>query len=225
MFRVLVLPLAVALAATPVAAQNKEKMSGGPRPAIKAAAPPITTFKSKYAKGTVIVDTKRRRLLYVLSKTKAYIYPVSVGRQGFQWSGTERISAVKSWPTWRPPAEMRQRKPSLPMVMSGGVRNPLGAKALYLGSTLYRIHGTANVAGLGTANSSGCIRMHNAHVTHLSRIARVGTKVVVLKALPKKLAKTLKVNPKVPVKVASVKPAPSPRKQRSQAWRRSILAN
>ena len=220
MFRVLLTPLVIALAIAPAAAKDKDKWSGGARPKIAAKAPPVTTFKSKYAKGTVILDTKRHRLLYVLSKTKAYIYPVSVGRQGFQWSGTQRISAVKNWPTWRPPAEMRLRKPKLPIVMSGGVNNPLGAKALYLGSTLYRIHGTSNTAGLGSANSSGCIRMHNAHVTHLSRIARVGTKVVVLKALPKKLAKTL-TGTSLPQKIAYAKK----KKKKNLAWRRSILSN
>ena len=110
--------------------------------------------------------------------------------------------------------------------MSGGIHNPLGAKALYLGSTLYRIHGTSNAAGIGSANSSGCIRMHNAHVTHLSRIARVGTKVVVLKALPKKLAKTLKkTKTSAPIKVASAKPSYSSGKKKKMAWRRSILGN
>lgn len=230
MFRVLLTPLVLSLAIAPAAAKDKDKWSGGPRPKIAAKAPPVTTFKSRYGKGTVIVDTKRRRLLYVLSKNKAYIYPVSVGRQGFQWSGTERISAVKNWPTWRPPAEMRRRKPKLPKVMSGGLHNPLGAKALYLGSTLYRIHGTSNAAGIGTANSSGCIRMHNAHVTHLARIARVGTKVVVLKALPRKLAKTLntkalKAKSKPPIRLASIKKQRSSSNKQRPAWRRAILGN
>ena len=222
MYRVSLSLLAVLIATAPAAAQSEKPRAGGPRPQISAAAPPITSFSSKYAKGTIIVDTKRRRLLYVLSKSKAYLYPVSVGRQGFQWSGTERITAKKNWPTWRPPAEMRQRQPKLPIVMSGGIYNPLGAKALYLGSSLYRIHGTSNTRGIGSANSSGCIRMHNSHVTHLAKLARIGTKVVVLKALSRRVARSFARKSTASIKVAS---ASKPKRKRNLAWRRAILGN
>lgn len=223
MLRVSLPIFALLLAVAPAAAQSEKPRAGGPRPSIAPVAPPVTTFKSKYAKGTIIVDTTRRRLLYVLSNSKAYLYPVSVGRQGFQWSGTERITAKKAWPTWRPPAEMRQRQPNLPVVMSGGLHNPLGAKALYLGSSLYRIHGTSNTRGIGSANSSGCIRMHNAHVTHLSRLARIGTKVVVLKALPKRLARPFARKSTASIKVASARSRP--RRKPDLSWRRAILGN
>ncbi len=222
MYRVALAILAATVVALPAVAQSDKPRAGGPRPSIAPIAPPITTFRSAYGKGTIVVDTKRRRLLYVLSKSKAYLYPVSVGRQGFQWSGTERITAKKNWPTWRPPAEMRIRQPNLPKVMSGGLYNPLGAKALYLGSSLYRIHGTSNTRGIGSANSSGCIRMHNSHVTHLAGLARIGTKVVVLKALPKKVARSFAGKSTASIKIAS---ASKPKRKRDLSWRRAILGN
>ena len=213
--------LAMVFGVSPALAQSEKPRAGGPRPSIAPVAPPVTTFRSKYGKGTIIVDTRRRRLLYVLSQSKAYLYPVSVGRQGFQWSGMERITAKRNWPTWRPPAEMRKRKPNLPKVMSGGLYNPLGAKALYLGSSLYRIHGTSNTGGIGSANSSGCIRMHNSHVTHLAGLAKIGTKVVVLKALPNKVARPFAGKTTASIKVASATARPS--RKPDLSWRRSIL--
>jgi lipoprotein-anchoring transpeptidase ErfK/SrfK len=131
--------------------------------------------------GTVIIDTSGRRLVYVLKNNQAYVYPISVGREGFQWSGTEKISRVVSWPSWTPPPEMRRREPGLPITVTGGIKNPLGAKALYLGATLYRIHGTNNPRSIGRASSSGCIRMMNEHVTHLASIAPIGTTVRVMR--------------------------------------------
>ncbi len=163
------------------------KWKGGAKPYIAAVKPPVVAFRSKYGKGSIVIDTKGRKLYYVLSSTKAYRYPIAVGRKGFTWSGTHKISKKVNWPSWRPPAEMRQRQPGLPKVMSGGINNPLGAKALYLGSTLYRIHGTNKVKSVGRAVSSGCFRMKNGHVAHLAKIAGVGTKVRVLKRLPKKV--------------------------------------
>jgi lipoprotein-anchoring transpeptidase ErfK/SrfK len=130
--------------------------------------------------GTVIVDTGGRMLYYVLPGNQAYAYPISVGREGFTWTGTERISRIASWPSWTPPPEMRQRQPGLPITVSGGLINPLGAKALYLGNTIYRIHGTNNERSIGRASSSGCFRMTNEHVTHLATLARVGTVVRVV---------------------------------------------
>jgi lipoprotein-anchoring transpeptidase ErfK/SrfK len=107
-----------------------------------------------------------------------------VGRDGFRWTGTERISAKRVWPDWHPPKEMRERDRSLPIKMTGGVRNPLGAMALYLGSSLYRIHGTNDARSIGRAQSSGCFRMMNANVVHLAGLTELGTTVTVVGALP-----------------------------------------
>jgi lipoprotein-anchoring transpeptidase ErfK/SrfK len=157
-------------------------LDGGARPSISPATPPTVAF-SGYATGSIVVDTGGRALYYVTSSTQAYRYPISVGRVGFTWRGVEKISRVASWPDWRPPAEMRQRDPNLPEVMSGGVNNPLGAKALYLGNTLYRIHGTNDSRSIGYAASSGCFRMMNSHVVHLAGMAGAGTTVHVLDGL------------------------------------------
>jgi lipoprotein-anchoring transpeptidase ErfK/SrfK len=157
-------------------------LDGGPQPSISPSAPPMVSF-SGYGAGSIVVDTGGRALYYVTSSTQAYRYPISVGRDGFTWRGTERISRVASWPDWRPPAEMRQRDPNLPEVMSGGINNPLGAKALYLGNTLYRIHGTNDSRTIGYAASSGCFRMMNSHVMHLATMAGTGTTVHVLDSL------------------------------------------
>jgi lipoprotein-anchoring transpeptidase ErfK/SrfK len=159
-------------------------MSGGGQPSIAPSAPPTVNFPNGYGNGTIVIDTAGRALYYVLSSNSAYRYPISVGREGFTWTGTERISRVADWPEWRPPAEMRQRDPNLPELMYGGVNNPLGAKALYLGNSLYRIHGTNDSRTIGYAASSGCFRMMNAHVIHLSMLAGVGTKVMVMNSLP-----------------------------------------
>lgn len=163
------------------------EMQGGPRPSISPQAPSSVPF-SGYAKGSIVIDTAGRSLYYVTSSTSAYKYPISVGRDGFTWRGTQKVTSVQSWPDWRPPAEMRKRQPGLPEVMSGGVNNPLGAKALYLGSTLYRIHGTNDAKSIGYAASSGCFRMMNAHVLHLATLAGVGTTVHVLDRLPRNVA-------------------------------------
>lgn len=163
-------------------------LDGGGRPNIAAAAPPVVSFPNSYGTGSVIIDTGGRSLYYVLSSGTAYRYPISVGREGFTWTGTERISRVASWPDWRPPAEMKERQPGLPDLMTGGVRNPLGARALYLGNTLYRIHGTNDVKSIGQAASSGCFRMTNANVIHLARLAGPGTTVRVLGRLPNRVA-------------------------------------
>ena len=155
-------------------------MKGGPQPKISPEAPSVVYLPKNEKAGSVIIDTGGRKLYYVLGKGKAYQYPISVGRRGYTWTGTKRISRIASWPSWTPPAEMRQRQPGLPITVSGGVRNPLGAKALYLGSSLYRIHGTNNPRSIGRASSSGCFRMMNKHVVHLAKMVRVGTKVRVL---------------------------------------------
>ncbi len=165
-------------------AKGPAVMDGGGRPAISAVAPPIVPFSGGQAPGTIVIDTSGRALYFVLSGGRAYRYPIAVGRIGFSWTGTQRVSRVASWPDWHPPAEMRKRQPGLPIKMTGGVRNPLGAKAIYLGSTLYRIHGTNDARSIGTASSSGCFRMTNNHVTHLAGLVGVGATVQVRKGLP-----------------------------------------
>lgn len=157
-------------------------MDGGERPDIKPAAPPVVYFDQAEEVGSIIVDTQNRKLYFVLPDKKAYEYPISVGRDGFTWSGTERVSRIAAWPSWTPPPEMHKRVPGLPITVTGGLKNPQGARALYLGSTIYRIHGTNNDRSVGRANSSGCFRLTNEHVVHLASIARVGTKVKVLQA-------------------------------------------
>ncbi|HPG88492.1 MAG TPA: L,D-transpeptidase [Hyphomicrobium sp.] len=187
--------LANEAAAADVFADNKKlkkgpaEMSGGGKPSISPVAPKTVSFPNSYGAGKIVIDTAGRRLYYVLSSSSAYQYPIAVGKAGFAWSGTQSISRKVAWPDWRPPAEMLQRKPHLPQHMTGGVRNPLGAMALYLGNSLYRIHGTNDVASIGTAASSGCIRMTNGNVMHLSKIAGIGTTVHVLPKLPKNIAK------------------------------------
>ena len=116
----------------------------------------------------------------------AYAYPIAVGRTGFSWTGTETVSRKQPWPDWHPPPEMRARDASLPKKMAGGARNPLGAIALYLGDTQYRIHGTNDAKSIGSAQSSGCFRMINSAALHLASFADVGTPVTVVDALPAK---------------------------------------
>jgi lipoprotein-anchoring transpeptidase ErfK/SrfK len=155
-------------------------MDGGERPDIKPAEPPIVYFDRDEDVGSILIDTQGHKLYYVLPGKRAYQYPISVGRDGFTWSGTERISGIAAWPSWTPPAEMHKRQPGLPITVTGGLKNPQGARALYLGNTIYRIHGTNNDRSVGLANSSGCFRMTNEHVVHLASIAKVGAKVRVL---------------------------------------------
>ena len=135
--------------------------------------------------GTIIIDTPHTYLYLVLGNGKALRYGIGVGREGFTWSGTERISRMKEWPDWFPPKEMIERQPYLPRFMAGGESNPLGARAMYLGNTLYRIHGTNQPSTIGTFVSSGCIRLTNEDVADLYSRVSVGTHVVVLPgALP-----------------------------------------
>ena len=131
-----------------------------------------------------MIDTQKRQLLLVTSADTALRYPISVGREGFSWTGTEKISRIADWPDWHPPAEMRQREPHLPEKMLGGIRNPLGAKALYLGNSLYHIHGTNDASTIGRASSSGCFRMLNGHVVDLGSRVSVGATVVVVNRMP-----------------------------------------
>jgi len=141
----------------------------------------IVPFQTAEAPGTVIVNTAERRLYLVLGNGQALRYGIGVGREGFTWSGSERITRMQEWPDWRPPAEMIARRPDLPRFMPGGPTNPLGARALYLGNTLFRIHGSNEPHTIGQAVSSGCIRMLNEDVIDLYERVRVGARVVVLR--------------------------------------------
>lgn len=163
-------------------------VSGGARPSVAAVSPPKVHVSTGYGAGQIVIDQSAKKLYYTISSSQAYVYPVAVGKQGFKWTGTQKISREVDWPDWKPPEEMRERKPSLPEYMTGGVKNPLGAKALYLGNSLYRIHGTNDPKSIGTDASSGCIRMHNGHVVHLASVAGVGTTVHVVSKLSKKVA-------------------------------------
>ena len=131
------------------------------------------------APGSIYISTSERRLYLILSNGEALRYGIGVGRDGFRWTGTHHITAKREWPGWTPPAEMRARRPDLPRYMAGGIENPLGARALYLGSTLYRIHGSNEPETIGHAVSSGCFRMTNDDVTDLYSRVSVGTLVVV----------------------------------------------
>lgn len=166
-------------------------LSGGARPQIAAIAPEPVPFPSHYAPGTIIIETRGRQLFLVTSDREALRYPISVGREGFSWNGTEKISRIAEWPDWHPPKEMRERDPKLPEKMTGGVKNPLGAKALYLGNTLYRIHGTNDAKTIGRAASSGCFRMLNGHVLDLAERVQVGTPVTVIDRLPAETARAV----------------------------------
>jgi lipoprotein-anchoring transpeptidase ErfK/SrfK len=137
-------------------------------------------YASKEPAGTIVIDTPHTYLYLVLGNGKALRYGIGVGREGFTWSGTERISRMAEWPDWYPPAEMIERQPYLPRFMAGGEGNPLGARALYLGNTLYRIHGTNQPSTIGTFVSSGCIRLVNDDIADLYGRIQVGTRVVVL---------------------------------------------
>ena len=140
----------------------------------------IVNFPTPEPAGTIIIDTPNTFLYLVLGHGQAMRYGIGVGREGFTWSGTERISRVKEWPDWFPPREMIDRQPYLPRFMAGGESNPLGARALYLGNTLYRIHGTNQPSTIGTFVSSGCIRLTNDDIEDLYSRVGVGTRVVVL---------------------------------------------
>ncbi len=140
----------------------------------------IVNFNDKYAPGTIVVNTPERRLYLITEKGKAIRYGIGVGREGFQFSGTYNLTRKAEWPSWTPPAEMRRRQPGLPKFMPGGPQNPMGARALYIGSTLYRIHGTNANWSIGRDLSSGCIRMLNDDVIDLYNRVKVGTRIVVI---------------------------------------------
>lgn len=140
----------------------------------------VVSFATEKPAGTIIISTRRKLLFYVLGNGKAVQYRVATAKPGFEWSGVHKVRAKVKWPSWRPPEAMRERRPELPEFMAGGPDNPLGARAIYLGSSIYRIHGTNEPSSIGKAASSGCIRMLNADVEELYHHVRIGTAVVVM---------------------------------------------
>ena len=198
--RLIILAGALALLAGPAVAENEGAFSPmgsqigdhnsgtiAPRYGQRSNKSPIrrqtVRYDGSYGAGTIIVNTSERRLYYTLGNGRAIKYGIGVGREGFTWAGSNRISRKAEWPGWTPPPQMSRREAAkgrkLPAYMPGGPENPLGARALYLGSTLYRIHGTNQPWTIGQAMSSGCIRMANDDVMHLYELAGVGTRVVV----------------------------------------------
>jgi lipoprotein-anchoring transpeptidase ErfK/SrfK len=139
----------------------------------------MVSYPSGERPGTIIISTRERRLYYIVGNGQAISYGIGVGRDGFAWSGVKTVSAKREWPSWTPPQEMLRRRPDLPRYMPGGPDNPLGARAMYLGSSLYRIHGSNEPHTIGQAVSSGCFRMTNADVVDLYNRVRVGAKVIV----------------------------------------------
>ncbi len=140
-------------------------------------------FRTTEAPGTIIIDTKGRFLYLVQGNNRALRYGIGVGRDGFTWSGLQKIARKQEWPDWRPPPEMIERQPYLPRFMAGGPGNPLGARAMYLGGTVYRIHGTNQPQTIGHAVSSGCFRLVNDDVIDLYDRVPVGTKVIIRQAV------------------------------------------
>lgn len=141
--------------------------------------PAEISYSTTEKPGTIIINARKKYLYVVEEGGKAKRFGIGVGRQGFRWSGVEKISRKAEWPTWHPPAEMREREPDLPEKMEGGPDNPLGARAMYLGNTLYRIHGTHQPWTIGESVSSGCIRLRNEDVISLYDMVKVGAKVIV----------------------------------------------
>lgn len=155
-----------------------ERLFGGPAsPTVRR----VVFWHGSHRPGTIVISTSQRRLYFILGQGQAIQYGIGVGRPGFTWTGIRTISVKREWPGWSPPAAMLRRRPDLPRYMQGGLGNPLGARALYLGSSLYRIHGSNEPETIGYAVSSGCIRMTNADVIDLYNRVRVGTRVVVLR--------------------------------------------
>jgi lipoprotein-anchoring transpeptidase ErfK/SrfK len=193
-FRAVPLSVGVVAAATAGALANSEalfpddRMTGGAPPGqlfrLFGGSPiPRTTvsFPGRHAPGTIVINTGERRLYLIVEEGRAIRYGIGVGRIGFTWAGVTSISAKREWPDWVPPPQMLRRQPYLPRYMPGGPNNPLGARALYLGSTLFRIHGSNEPETIGQAVSSGCFRMTNDDVIHLYERVKIGAKVIVLR--------------------------------------------
>ena len=184
--RTLLLATAVFVATAPAASAYESfgwGLDGNPLDMGRQIANPIprTTVNvaDQYPAGTILVNTAERRLYLMTGNGEAIRYGIGVGRDGFRWSGTHKITAMKEWPDWTPPAQMLARRRDLPRHMKGGVDNPLGARAMYLGSTLYRIHGSNEPETIGTAVSSGCFRMTNDDVQDLYKRVKIGATVIV----------------------------------------------
>ena len=168
----------------------------------------VVSFDTREAPGTIVIDTGNTTLYYVLGDRRAIRYGVGVGREGFTWSGVQNVSRKAAWPDWHPPAEMIARQPYLPRFVAGGPGNPLGAAAMYLGSSAYRIHGTNDPSTIGKFVSSGCIRLTNEDVQDLFSRVSVGTKVVVLpKGKPLQFEEKLAGRGRISM---NVQPAPQP---------------
>src|SRR5262245_9999259 len=140
----------------------------------------VVSYQPREPAGTMFIDTPNTYLYLLLGNGQAMRYGIGVGREGFTWTGTERISRMSEWPDWHPPKEMIERQPYLPRFMAGGATNPLGARAIYLGDTLYRIHATNQPSTIGSFVSSGCIRLTNEDISDLYKRVKAGTRVVVL---------------------------------------------
>jgi lipoprotein-anchoring transpeptidase ErfK/SrfK len=173
----------------------------------------IVDYPSNEARGTVIIDTPHTFLYYVLGDGKAIRYGIGVGRKGFTWSGVKSIVRKTEWPDWYPPREMLARQPYLPRMMAGGPGNPLGARAMYIGGTEYRIHGTNDPSTIGKHVSSGCIRMTNDNAIDLYNRVTIGTKVIVLPqtGAPTQDAKEQDWQSKARAAISASQPAPAPR--------------
>lgn len=140
----------------------------------------LVDFAADASPGDIIINTRENRLYYVLGEGQAVMFRVATAKRGFEWHGTHQVSSKVKWPDWRPPSEMRKRRPELPRYMAGGPNNPLGARAIYLGSSIYRIHGTNEPSSIGKAASSGCIRMLNEDVSELYKHVKIGARVTVM---------------------------------------------
>jgi len=167
----------------------------------------LVDYSTKEPAGTIIIDTPNTYLYLVLGQGKALRYGIGVGREGFTWAGAEKVSRMAEWPDWTPPEEMIVRQPYLPRFMAGGETNPLGARALYLGKTVYRIHGTNQPSTIGTFVSSGCIRLTNDDVMDLYTRVKTGTRVVVLPGKPPATSAATSLAPPAPPAGASAPPA------------------
>jgi lipoprotein-anchoring transpeptidase ErfK/SrfK len=191
-FALLFVAMAVAMSGD-AAAQNpldpEERFTGGAPPGklwgLFGAISPIprttVTYDSKHPPGSIVINTGERRLYLILEDGRALRYGIGVGRDGFTWAGVTAVSGKREWPDWSPPPQMLRRRPDLPRYMPGGPENPLGARALYLGSTLFRIHGSNEPETIGQAVSSGCFRLSNEDVIDLYDRVRLGAKVVVVR--------------------------------------------
>jgi lipoprotein-anchoring transpeptidase ErfK/SrfK len=170
----------------------------------------VVAYATSEAPGTIVIDTPHTYLYLVLGGGKAMRYGIGVGREGFTWSGTQTITRKQEWPDWTPPPEMLRRQPYLPRFMAGGPGNPMGARAMYLGETIYRIHGTNAPDTIGHQVSSGCIRMVNEDVMDLYGRVNVGTKVVVLPMGPHRDEVAHAHTRSAPVEVVPAEPTPAP---------------